>query len=319
MMRFFGLNGKSVIPLIGGMACAIPAIMAARSIDNKKDRLITTLVIPLMSCSARLPVYTLLLGLLIPAEAGTGIIDTRGLMLLFMYLIGFFASLLFALVFKWVLKHKDRSFFVLELPDYRWPRMMNVIASVRAKASDFVFGAGKIIIAISIVLWFLASNGPGDSMKKVDEQYAGYTMPDKEIKINAGKLESSYAGHLGHLIEPVIRPLGYDWKIGIALVTSFAAREVFVGTMATIYSVGQSEDKSIRGKLQEQVDPVSGTPVYNRSVVMSLLLFYAFAMQCMSTLAITWKETKSIKWALFQFLYMTAFAYVTAFLAYQIF
>jgi ferrous iron transport protein B len=240
-------------------------------------------------------------------------------MLLFMYLIGFFASLLFALVFKWVLKHKDRSFFVLELPDYRWPRMMNVIASVRAKASDFVFGAGKIIIAISIVLWFLASNGPGDSMKKVDEQYAGYTMPDKEIKINAGKLESSYAGHLGHLIEPVIRPLGYDWKIGIALVTSFAAREVFVGTMATIYSVGQSEDKSIRRKLQEQVDPVSGTPVYNRSVVMSLLLFYAFAMQCMSTLAITWKETKSIKWALFQFLYMTAFAYVTAFLAYQIF
>ncbi len=319
LMRKFGLNGKSVVPLIGGMACAIPSIMASRNIENKKDRLITILVTPLMSCSARLPVYTLLLSLLF-IEVDQTWVDLRGLILLGMYLLGFVAALLFAFIFKLVLKQKEKSFFILELPDYRKPRLKNILFAIKAKAGDFVFNAGKIIVLVSIVLWFLASYAPGNKFKEIDQKYASYTAQDKELKIKSERLEVSFAGILGKTIEPVIKPLGYDWKIGIALVTSFAAREVFVGTIATIYSVGNPDDeKTLSAVLASQKRASDNKPLYSIATVLSLLIFYAFAMQCFSTLAVTYRETHSIKWPLVQFLYMSGFAWLMSFIVYQIF
>jgi len=317
LMRKFGLNGKSVVPLIGGMACAIPSIMATRNIENKKDRLITILVTPLMSCSARLPVYTLLVSLLL-IDKGDSWFDPRGLILLGMYLLGFIAALLFAFIFKLILKQKHKSFFVLELPDYRKPRLKNIILTVKDKASDFVFNAGKIILMVSVVLWFMASYGPGNRFEDIEMKYSKYTGADRETKIQSEKLEASYAGVLGKTIEPAIKPLGYDWKIGIALITSLAAREVFVGTIATIYSVGDADDeKSLSQVLSEQKRMDTGKPLYSYATILSLLVFYAFAMQCFSTLAVTYRETKSMKWPVVQVTYMTGFAYLASLIVYQ--
>ncbi len=318
LMRKFGLNGKSVIPLIGGMACAIPSIMATRNIENKKDRLITILVTPLMSCSARLPVYTLLAGLLFVQNTNT-LIDLRGLLILVMYVVGFVVALLFAFLFKLILKQKQKSFFVLELPDYRIPKWSNIAITLQLKIKDFVFNAGKIILIVSVILWFLASHGPEKKFNAISEKYSSYTAADKDLKIQSERLEASYAGMLGKTIEPAIRPLGYDWKIGIALITSFAAREVFVGTIATIYSVGNTDDEvTISSTLSRQTDAISGKKTYSIATVLSLLIFYAFAMQCISTMAVTYRETKSMIWPVVQFFYMSGFAYLMSLIVYQV-
>jgi ferrous iron transport protein B len=291
--------------------------MATRNIENKKDRIITILVTPLMGCSARLPVYTLLVSILIKND--NSFFDIRGLILLSLYLVGFIAVLLFSTIFKYLLRQKEKSFFILEMPDYRIPSLRNVGLTIKDKTYDFVFNAGKIILIVSIVLWFLASFGPKNSFESIDQKYQSYELSDKETLIKSEKLEASYAGIMGKSIEPIIKPLGYDWKIGIALITSFAAREIFVGTIATIYSIKDADDeKTISQTLSEQTRVGSNTKVYNIATIVSLLLFYAFAMQCMSTLAITYRETKSIKWPIVQFFYMTGFAYLMSFVAYQI-
>lgn len=326
IMRRFGLNGKSVVPLISGVACAIPAIMATRNIESWKDRLITIFVTPFMSCSARLPVYAILIGLVVPSYEVVGLFNLQGLVLMGMYLLGFFAAILSALMMKYILKAKDRSYFIMELPIYRWPKWKNVWYTIFGKSKTFVFEAGKIILAISIILWVLASYGPGDKFNNAEEivktEMQINHLPDAEFEnlLSAHRLEHSYAGILGKSIEPAIRPLGYDWKIGIALITSFAAREVFVGTIATIYSVGADEEdeSTIKDKLRAEINPSTGEPMYSLALGVSLLIFYAFAMQCMSTLAVVYRETKSWKWPTLQLIYMSAVAYLGALIAYQL-
>lgn len=316
LMRKFGLNGKSIIPLIGGMACAIPAIMATRTIENRKERLITILVTPLMSCSARLPVFTVLAGLLVVDK--NSFFDTRGLLILSLYILGFVMALIFGLLFKWILNVKEKSYFVLELPTYKTPTLKNVLVTLKLKVKDFVYNAGKVILIVSVILWFLANFAPGNQHELIDEKYKNYNGADKEQLIQGEKLESSYAGFIGKQIEPMIKPLGYDWKIGIALITSFAAREVFVGTMSTLYSIGDSEDEQkLTDTLKKQKNK-DGSTMYSLPLIMSLLVFYAFAMQCISTLAITWRETKSIRWPIIQLLYMTGFAYIMSLITFQI-
>ncbi len=323
LMRQFGLNGKSLIPLMSGVACAVPAIMSARTIQNRKERLITILVTPLMSCSARLPVYTLLISLIIPANYILGI-NIQGLVLMMMYLIGFVAAILLAWIMKKIIRSKERSFYVMEMPTYRAPRWKTIGIHIAEKVKVFLFDAGKVIISISIILWVLSSYGPGDAFQQIENKYNSGTtgLTEKEIstKIQSEKLEHSYAGKLGQLIEPAIKPLGYDWKIGIALITSFAAREVFVGTMSTIYSVGSDESAkfTVREKMQHEINADTGGPRYSFATGISLMLFYAFAMQCMSTVAIVYRETKNAKYPIFQFLYMSAMAYLAALIAYQI-
>lgn len=326
IMRRFGLNGKSVVPLISGVACAIPAIMATRNIESWKDRLITIFVTPFMSCSARLPVYAILIALVVPSYEVVGLFNLQGLVLMGMYLLGFFAAILSALMMKYILKAKDRSYFIMELPIYRWPKWKNVWYTIFGKSKTFVFEAGKIILAISIILWVLASYGPGDKFNNAEEivreEMKVENLPDAEFDniLSAHKLEHSYAGILGKSIEPAIRPLGYDWKIGIALITSFAAREVFVGTIATIYSVGVNEEyeSTIKDKLRAEINPKTGKPMYSLALGVSLLIFYAFAMQCMSTLAVVYRETKSWKWPTLQLIYMSGVAYLGALIAYQL-
>jgi len=326
IMRKFGLNGKSVVPLISGVACAIPAIMAARNIESWKDRIITIFVTPFMSCSARLPVYAILIALVIPNEYVLGIFSVQGLALMALYLIGFFGAIFSALLMKKILKVKEQSYFIMELPIYRWPKWKNVWITIFSKSKTFVFEAGKIILAISIILWVLASYGPGDNFNKaeqmVSEKHPELSQLSPEFKdlISAHKLEYSYAGVMGKSIEPAIRPLGYDWKIGIALITSFAAREVFVGTIATIYSVGSDagDESTIKDKLRAEINPYTGQPMYSIALGVSLMLFYAFAMQCMSTLAVVYRETKSWKWPVLQLVYMSAVAYLFALIAYQL-
>lgn len=325
MMRKFGLNGRSVIPLISGVACAVPAIMSARTISNWKERIITILVTPLMSCSARLPVYTLLISLAVPSKTVLGFLSLQGLVMMSLYLIGFLAAIGAALVLKWIIKARERSYFIMELPVYRAPRWSSIGLTITEKVKLFVFEAGKVIIAVSIVLWVLSSYGPSSRMHAIEEKYSTeqaasqYTQEEIDSRIASEKLEASYAGIFGKAIEPVIRPLGFDWKIGIALITSFAAREVFVGTMATIYSAGDEENTmSIREKMMEEINPSTGEKHYNLAVVFSLLIFYAFAMQCMSTLAIVFAETKSWKWPLIQFAYMSALAYLSSLIVYQV-
>jgi ferrous iron transport protein B len=326
LMRPFGLNGKSVVPLISGMACAIPAIMAARNIGNSKDRLITILVAPLMSCSARLPVYVILIGLVVPNEKTLGFFNMQGLALMGMYLLGIAAALLSAWVMKLFIKIKDASYLVVELPSYQWPRWKNVAITMFEKSKTFVFEAGKVILAISVVLWVLASYGPSDNMEQavasvpMPEVQTEEAMQQYENKVASKKLEASYAGIVGKTIEPVIRPLGYDWKIGIALVTSFAAREVFVSTIATLYSIGEDTENetTIRQRLKAEIRPDTNQPVYNQATGWSLLIFYAFAMQCMSTLAVVYRETKGWKWPLIQTFYMSGLAYVSAFIVYNV-
>lgn len=330
IMRRFGLSGKSVVPLIGGIACAVPSIMSARNIENWKDRIITIMVTPLVSCSARLPVYALLISLVVPNENIWGIFNMQGLALMAMYLISILAAILVAWVFKFLIKARERSYFIMELPVYRMPRWKNVLLTMYEKSKTFVFEAGKVIIAISIVLWVMSTYGPAGRYEAIENKYAAIeaTSTDSvqlaslERDKSAEKLENSYAGILGKTIEPVIKPLGYDWKIGIALITSFAAREAFVGTMATIYSVesadGEQGELRLRDKIAASKDPETGLPVFTFATAMSLMLFYAFAMQCMSTVAIVYRETKSWKWPVIQLVYMTVMAYVAALIAYQL-
>ena len=325
LMSKVGLNGKSVVPMIGGLACAVPSIMAARNIENWKDRMITIMVTPLISCSARLPVYILLISLIIPSKTILGIISLQGLALMVMYLISFVAAILVAWVMKLIIKAKEKSYFIMELPVYRMPRWKNVFYTMYEKSKTFVFEAGKVIIAISIILWVMASFGPGNRFKNIETKYQTAlldTAKTEHVKtlIATEKLENSYVGILGHWIEPAIRPLGYDWKIGIGLITSFAAREAFVGTMATIYSVdgGDEDTSTIREKMASSVNSKTGLPVYSFATGISLMLFYAFAMQCMSTVAIVYRETKGWKWPVIQLAYMTAMAYFAALIAYQL-
>lgn len=328
LMRKVGLNGKSVVPMIGGLACAVPSIMAARTIENWKDRMITIMVVPLVSCSARLPVYTLLISLIIPEEKVLGIFNLQALVLMGLYVFSVVAALLIAWIMKKFMKAKDKGYFVMEMPVYRMPRWNNVLLTMYDKSKTFVFEAGKVIIAISIILWVMATFGPGNRFEQIEAKYqpelAAATNEAEtahiETLISKEKLENSYIGILGHAIEPAIRPLGYDWKIGIGLITSFAAREAFVGTMATIYSVdgGEEDTNTIRERMAASINPATGLPVYTVATGISLMLFYAFAMQCMSTVAIVYRETKSWKWPVIQFTYMTALAYLTALIAYQL-
>lgn len=325
VMRRFGLNGKSVIPLISGTACAVPSIMATRSISNLKERLITIFILPLVSCSARLPVYTLIIAVLYPDGKFLGIFNSRGAVLFLLYMLGFAATLITAFILKKIVKVKETSFFVMELPVYRWPQPKSIAVMVYNKVKVFVVEAGKIILAISIVLWFLSSHGTGEKYRQLEERKITLEgVPPTPLvqtqlqQVETQKLEHSYIGKLGHVIEPVIKPLGFDWKIGIALIASFAAREVFVGTMSTIY---QNEDadnsEGIRQKLIREKDEYDH-PKYTAAVCWSLLLFYAFAMQCMSTLAVVKRETKSWKWVWTQLVFMSALAYASAFTVYHL-
>ena len=325
LMRKFGLNGKSIIPLISGAACAVPAIMGARTISNTKERLITILVTPLMSCSARLPVYTLLIALAVPSKIYFGFLNLQGIVLMALYLIGFLAAIGAAFVLKFMIKSKERSYFIMELPIYRLPQIKQVAMMIVDKVKVFLFEAGKIIVAVSILLWFMASFAPGNKMEEIEQKYATTAMHERfseteiKTKVASEQLAASYAGITGKFIEPAIAPLGFDWKIGISLVTSFAAREVFVGTMATIYSVGdESDERSIRTKMQSEINPETLQPVYSTAVAFSLMLFYAFAMQCMSTIAIVYKETGGFKWPAIQFAFMSVLAYASSFIAYNL-
>ena len=323
IMRRFGLSGKSVVPLISGTACAIPAIMATRNIESWKERLITILVTPFITCSARLPVYLIIIALVIPEGRILGL-SYQALTLMLLYLIGFGTAIVSAYILNKILKIKSKTFFVIEMPNYKLPLFKNVVLTVIEKTKAFIFGAGKIILAISIILWFLASYGPGeqfnDAENIVKTEYASQHLNDEELqqKIASYKLEHSFIGIAGHAIEPAIRPLGYDWKIGIAIVSSFAAREVFVGTLATIYSVGSDQEETIKNRMAGEVNPVLGGPLFTFASGISLLLFYVFAMQCMSTLAIVKRETNSWKWPILQLVIMTGFAYIVALIAFQL-
>lgn len=341
LMRPFGLSGKSVVPLISGTACAIPAVMATRTIENWKERLITILVVPFTTCSARLPVYLILISLVIPKGYFLGL-SYQALTLMLLYLLGFGMAIFSAMVLNKILKIKSRSLFMVEMPTYRLPLFKNVFYTVVEKTKSFVFGAGKIILAISIILWFLGSNGFSEDFNNAEqivknriEKQGLNTYSQNYISNNLAthsdakeraiaqeiasyKLEHSYIGYTGKAIEPLVKPLGYDWKIGIAVLTSFAAREVFVGTLATIYSVGNDEEETIKNRMAAELDESGTKPLFNLASGISLMLFYAFAMQCMSTLAIVKRETNSWKWPMFQLVFMSAFAYIVALAAYQI-
>ena len=326
LMRKVGLNGKSVMPMISGLACAVPAIMSARNIENKKERLLTIMITPLMSCSARLPVYTILIALVIPSKLYLGFISLQGLVMMMLYLLGTVLAMLVAWVMKWFIKSSERSFFILELPVYRAPRWKNALQTMIEKARIFVLEAGKVIMVISILLWALSTYGPAKKMHAVTIAHdAMLQVPNADTSTierlrSTALLQNSYAGTLGKAIEPAIAPLGYDWKIGIALITSFAAREVFVGTMATLYSVG--DDDANTSTLRQKMSAATredGSKVYTLATGLSLLIFYVIAMQCMSTLAVVKRETRSWKWPVIQLLYMTALAYVMSLITYWIF
>ncbi len=325
LMQKFGLNGRSIVALVSGGACAIPAVMSTRTISNWKERLITIMVTPLISCSARIPVYAVLVGFVVPSVTVWGVFNAQGLVFAGLYFLGIIAALLSAWVFKLILKSEESSFLMIELPKYRTPMLKNVLLIVVERVKTFVIEAGKVIMIISIVLWMLASYGPSEKMAAA-EQAALQLAEERNLNetatadLVAGKqIEASFAGHLGKFIEPAIEPLGFDWKIGIALLTSFAAREVFVGTMATIYSIGSEENEhKIHDRLAKATHPDTGQPVYTMATSLSLLIFYVFAMQCMSTLAVVKRETKSWKWAAIQFVYMTAMAYFGSLFVYQI-
>jgi len=324
IMRRYGLSGKSVVPLISGTACAIPAIMATRNIESWKERLLVILVTPFVTCSARLPVYAIIIAVVIPDTYLLGVVHLQGLVFLFLYILGFASAIISAWLLNKVLRISNKTYFVVEMPNYKVPLFKNVYINVIEKTKAFLFGAGKIILALSIILWFLASFGPGDDFKNAEAnvvaQHQNLTVNSSAYKniLATYKLENSYIGLMGKSIEPVISPLGYDWKIGIAIISSFAAREVFVGTLATIYSVGESESNStIVNKMKADKDIRTGIHTFRFSSGISLLLFYVFAMQCISTLAITRKETNSYYWPLAQLVFMTGLAYLAAFLTYQ--
>lgn len=322
IMRRIGMSGKSVIPLISGTACAIPAIMASRNISDWKDRLITILVIPFTTCSARLPVYTILIALIIPNKMVLGFLNLQGLTLMGLYFLGFAAAISSAILLNKLLKIKNKNLFVIEMPNYKLPSIKNVLYTVVEKTKAFIFGAGKIILAISIILWFLASNGP-ESFKNAATFVASKNVgaPSIEIqkKVASYKLEHSYIGYLGKTIEPIIKPLGYDWKIGIALISSFAAREVFVGALATIYNVENVDNSvTIKNRMASEINEKTGEKRFNFATGMSLLLFYVFSLMCVSTLAIVKRETKSWKWPILQLAGMGALAYLVATITFNI-
>ncbi len=323
LMRKFGMNGRSMISLISGGACAVPAIMSTRTINNWKERLITIMVTPLISCSARIPVYTLLVVFAVP-DNDIWIFNSRGLALMGLYSMGILMALISSLVMKYIIKTKGGSYLMISLPEYKKPIIKNIGLYVKEKVGAFVFGAGKIILLVSIALWFLASYGPPGAMDEARTQAieTGVKRNLNKVQIQnliaAEKIEHSYIGYLGKSIEPAIKPLGFDWKIGIALITSFAAREIFVGTMATIYSVGSTEDNlKVSEQMSKDVNLQTGEKTYNSAVAWSLLIFYVFALQCMSTIAVVRKETGSWKWPLVQFLYMGGLAYFFSFLIYN--
>jgi ferrous iron transport protein B len=325
IMRPLGLNGKSVVPLMSSVACAIPGVMAARTISDWRERIITILVAPLMSCSARIPVYTLLIALVIPDEPVLGFLNLRGIVLFSLYALGLISALVIAFILKKVIRTKEKGFLVLEMPDYKSPRWQNVWITVFEKVRIFVWDAGKVILAISVILWALASFGPGDSIDKAEKdsikQIAkkSWSEEEKNQFIASAKLEKSYMGIMGKTLEPLIKPLGYDWKIGVSLLTSFAAREVFVGSLATIYAVHDTSDDNTllinRLRMEKKVD---GTPIYTLATGCSLLVFYVFAMQCMSTLAVVKRETNSWKWPLFQLAFMGVLAYSMSLLTFML-
>lgn len=326
VMRKVGMNGKSVMPMISGFACAVPAIMSTRNIENKKERLLTILITPLMSCSARLPIFTVLIALVIPKTYILGVINIQGLFMMGLYALGLFSGLLVAYIFNMFITIKEKTFFILELPLYRPPRIKNILQTMLQKASVFVFDAGKVIIIISLILWVLCNYGPGDKRNQIENNYTQKIIKrpiEKEnllIERDAALLENSFAGITGKWIEPILAPLGFDWKIGIAIITSFAAREVFVGTMATLYSVGKEEEKgkvTLRDKLHAELKP-DGSKRYDTATGISLMLFYVFAMQCMSTFVVVKRETGGWKWPLIQLAYMTLMAYAISFAAYQL-
>ena len=323
LMRPFGLNGKSVVPLMSSIACAIPGIMATRTISNWKERLITILVAPFMSCSARIPVYTLLISLVIPKTFVFGFINLQGIVLFGLYSLGIVFALLVSFLLKLFIKQKEKGFLLMELPDYKNPRWGNVFINVLEKVKIFIIDAGKIILAISIILWFLASFGPDmkDSMDGLSKRRTYQTMTEAEQSqaMASCKLSNSYIGLLGKRMEPIIAPLGYDWKIGISLITSFAAREVFVGSLATIYAV-QNEGAAqtlLIDRMRNEVK-ADGTPVFTLASGVSLMVFYVFAMQCMATLAVVKRETNSWKWPIIQLVFMGALAYLSAWITFSI-
>lgn len=325
IMTKFGLNGRSVVALISGAACAIPAIMSTRTISNPKERLITILVTPFISCSARIPVYAILIAFVVPKTKVLGFFNMQGLVFMGLYLLGIFAALGSSYILSKIMGKTEQSYLLLELPDYKMPSFRNIFYEVWEKVSQFVFEAGKIILVISVVLWFSASYGPSEKIQTAEIQAIEiakeklFTDAQTEDLIASKKLEASYIGHLGKFIEPAIEPLGYDWKIGIALISSFAAREVFVGTMATIYSIGsEDQESSIRKKMAKEINQDTGKPRFTLAVSLSLLIFYVFAMQCMGTLAVVYRETKTWKYPLIQFFFMTGLAYVSSFIVYQV-
>ena len=322
-LRKYGLSGKAVIPLISGTACAIPAVMATRNIENWKERLITILVTPFTTCSARLPVYLILISLVIPEGTFLGI-GYQGLTLMGLYLMGFGMAILSAAILNKTLKIQSKTYFVIEMPNYKFPLLKNVGITVFEKTKSFVVEAGKIILAISVLLWIMASFGPGKNFNNAEEivtQQMAQQQPSQEelnTAIASYKLEHSFIGILGKTVEPAIAPLGYDWKIGIALISSFAAREVFVGTLATIYSVGSEEEETIKNRMAAELKP-NGKALFDLPTGLSLMVFYAFALQCMSTLAIVKKETNGWKWPMVQLFSMTVIAYLSALTIYQAF
>ncbi len=301
LMNKIGLHGKSVLPLMSGYACAIPGIMATRTIDNWKERLITILVLPLMSCSARLPIYTLMIGAFIPNKPVFSILNLQGITMVFMYFLGTITAMIIAAIISRFIKERGRSSFVMEMPPYRIPLGLSVFRQLFNRGKLFVINAGKIIMAISIVLWFLAS------------------FPKSESNAGVFNIEESYIGRIGHAIEPVIRPLGFDWKIGIGLITSFAAREVVVSTLATLYNVEEKGENvvGITVALKNDINQVTGLPIYTSLVALSLMVFYVYAAQCMATFAIVRNETNSWKWPLIMIVYMTGLAYMGSLLVYQ--
>ena len=323
LMRKVGLNGKSLMPMISGFACAVPAIMTTRNIENKKERLLTILITPLMSCSARLPVFTILISLSVENKYYFGFLSLQGIVMMGLYLTGIVGALVVSFVISHFIKIKEKSFFILELPLYRMPQWKNVYITIVEKVKIFILDAGKIIMMISLILWFLSSYGPSGSFTKIEQKYNQEIVmrpTEKEALLrneSSEKLQHSFAGIMGKTIEPVIKPLGFDWKIGIALISSFAAREVFVGTMATLYSVEENNKLSLREKMQLQTDE-EGNKVYSLATSVSLMMFYLFAMQCMSTLAVVRRETKTWKWPAFQFAYMTLLAYSISFITFHL-
>lgn len=327
VMRRIGLNGRSVIPLISGFACAIPSIMATRSIKHKGERLATMFVIPLMSCSARLPVYTLLISLAIPESAGFGPFSLRSIIMTLAYFAGIFAAIGFSLFFKKQNQNTETSEFILEMPTYQVPRMQTVLLQMSQKCMSFITSAGKVIVVISMILWWLSSYGPGDAMKRAEtEVYRTtanlpdglYTEENRKIELAEARLEASYAGHMGKFIEPAIKPLGYDWKTGIAIISSFAAREVFVGTMATLFRGREENPETIRDVMKQEINPETGKPLYGLPYALSLIIFYAYALQCMSTLAVMKRETGGWKWPLIQFVGFLVLAWLSAWIVFNI-